>query len=161
MKLYEGTCNEDYETASVISREALHLLLICCLPPSLPPSLPPFCLFPRHFLPLSQSTSAFVPPPGSTLVIPQSCSFCSPSLSPPASSVCFSVCFIISIFFSLLHHCPPAKTTKINFLPWRPVDCRGSSFFLLSKSQSRRNIVPAADYQDGCERDWLRASASH
>lgn len=138
MKLYEGMCNEDCKTDGVISREALHLLLIC----TLPPSLPTFCLFPLFFPPSLSSDApspAIVPPLGSTFVILQSFYFCSPSLSPPASSVCF----IISIFFpasSLLllrrpqtshppsspviavfhtsgHLGPPAKTTKMNFLP--------------------------------------------
>lgn len=122
----DGTFNEDNETAGLISREGS---------PS-PPHLLPHSL--QFFFPVNPSlspalspTPAFVPPSGSALVIPQSCSFCSPPRSPPASSVRCSVSFIHS-FIDLFMSYPtssrlPAKTTEIHFLPRRPVDCCGST----------------------------------
>lgn len=124
MKLYEGTCNEDNETASLISREALHLL-ICSLPPSflfvfspvISSLCRPMCPLLRLFL-LQAPHSLFCSPAPSVLF-----------LFLLHLSISLSVLLLVIFSFFLLHHCLPAKITKTNFWPWWPVDCHDSSSF--------------------------------
>lgn len=120
VKLYGGTCNEDY--AGVISREALHLL-VCSIPPSLQ-----FFLFPHYVLPLFHPLHPLL----RLFFLQASHSlFLSPAPSVLLLLVCHSVSpsnlLFVFIYLILLRHCRPA--TKIHFLPRKPVNCFGSFFY--------------------------------